>query len=110
MCMLAYYVEWHMRQKLAPLLFDDEDPAAGEALRTSIVAPAKRSPSAMLKAHTRRTVDNLPTHSFATLLKDLATLTRNRVQPKLLASPPFDTLTRPTSLQQRALSLLAVAV
>jgi hypothetical protein len=110
LCMLAYYVEWHMRQKLAPLLFDDEDPAAGEALRTSIVAPAKRSPSAMLKAHTRRTVDNLPTHSFATLLKDLATLTRNRVQPKLLASPQFDTLTRPTSLQQRALSLLAVAV
>lgn len=110
LCMLAYYVEWHMRQKLAPLLFDDEDPAAGEALRTSVVAPAQRSPSAMQKARTLRTSDGLPTHSFATLLKDLASLTRNRVQPKLLASPPFDTLTRPTPLQQRALSLLAVAV
>jgi hypothetical protein len=99
-----------MRQKLAPLLFDDEDPAAGEALRTSIVAPAQRSPSAMQKVRTLRTSDGLPTHSFATLLKDLATLTRNRVQPKFLASPPFDTLARPTPLQQRALSLLAVAV
>lgn len=110
LCMLAYYVEWHMRQKLAPLLFDDEDPAAGEALRTSIVAPAKRSLSAIQKVRTLRTSDGLPTHSFTTLLKDLATLTRNRVQPKLLASPAFDSLARPTPLQQRALSLLAVAI
>lgn len=110
LCMLAYYVEWHMRQKLAPLLFEDEDPAAGEALRTSIVAPAQRSPSAMRKVRTLRTIDDLPTHSFATLLKDLATLTRNRVQPKILASPPFDTLARPTQLQQKALSLLAVTL
>ena len=110
LCMLAYYVEWHMRQKLAPLLFEDEDPAAGEALRTSIVAPAQRSPSAMRKVRTLQTIDGLPTHSFATLLKDLATLTKNRVQPKILASPPFDTLARPTQLQQKALSLLAVAL
>lgn len=59
LCMLAYYVEWHMRQKLAPLLFEDEDPAAGEALRSSIVAPAERSPSAQRKASTLRTSDGL---------------------------------------------------
>jgi hypothetical protein len=109
LCMLAYYVEWHMRQKLAPLLFDDEDPAAGESLRASVVAPAQRSPSAQRKACTLRTADGLPVHSFATLLRDLATLTKNRVQPKTLAFSPFDTLARPTPLQQRALSLLSVA-
>jgi len=108
LCMLAYYVEWHMRQKLAPMLFEDDDPEAGEALRSSIVAPAQRSPSAQRKVRSLRTADGLPTHSFATLLKDLATLTRNRVQPKTLSSPPFDTLARPTQLQQKALSLLAV--
>jgi hypothetical protein len=108
LCMLAYYVEWHMRQKLAPMLFEDDDPEAGEALRSSIVAPAQRSPSAQRKVHSLRTADGLPTHSFATLLKDLATLTRNRVQPKILSSPPFDTLARPTQLQQKALSLLDV--
>jgi transposase len=108
LCMLAYYVEWHMRQKLAPLLFEDEDPAAGEALRSSIVAPAQRSPSAQRKARTLRTTDGLPVHSFATLLKDLATLTKNRVQPKIPISACFDTLARPTQLQQKALSLLSV--
>jgi hypothetical protein len=110
LCMLAYYVEWHMRQKLAPMLFEDDDPAAGQALRSSVVAPAQRSPRAKRKVRTLRTADGLPTHSFATLLKDLATLTRNRVQPKNLSSPPFDTLARPTQLQQKALSLLAVSV
>jgi hypothetical protein len=110
LCMLAYYVEWHMRKRLAPLLFDDEDPPAGQPLRSSIVAPAKRSPRAEQKVLTRRTVDNLPVHSFATLLKDLSTLTKNRVQPKIAISAPFDSLTRPTPLQQKALSLLGVAV
>jgi hypothetical protein len=110
LCMLAYYVEWHMRKKLAPLLFDDEDPQAGQQLRSSIVAPAKRSPSAMKKARTRRTKDNLQVHSFATLLKDLSTLTKNRVQPKIALSAPFDSLTRPTPVQQKALDLLGVAV
>jgi hypothetical protein len=110
LCMLAYYVEWHMRQKLAPMLFEDEDPAAGEALRPSVVAPAQRSPSAQRKVSTLKAGDGLPAHSFATLLKDLGTLTRNRIQPKILTSPPFDTLARPTQLQQRALSLLGVAV
>lgn len=109
LCMLAYYVEWHMRQKLAPVLFEDEDPAAGEAQRSSVVAPAQRSPSALRKIRSLRTAEGLPAHSFATLLKDLATLTKNQVQPKIPASPAFDTLARPTPFQQRVLSLLSVA-
>jgi hypothetical protein len=110
LCMLAYYVEWHMRRKLAPLLFDDEDPEAGQGRRSSIVAPAQRSASALRKVSTLRTTDGLAVHSFATLLKELSTLSKNRVQPKVPASPPFDSLTRPTPLQQKALTLLAVSL
>ena len=110
LCMLAYYVEWHMRRKLAPLLFDDEDPEGAQASRISIVAPAQRSAGAKRKIATGHTVHGLPIHSFQTLLKDLATLARNRVQPRLPNSPPFETLTRPTELQQKALSLLSVSL
>jgi hypothetical protein len=108
LCMLAYYVEWHMRQALAPLLFDDEDPAAGQALRDSVVAPARRSPAADAKAQTRRTEDGLPVHSFQGLLRDLATVARNRVRPRIQGVPDFVKLTTPTPLQQRALDLLGV--
>jgi transposase len=108
LCMLAYYVEWHMRRKLAPLLFDDEEPEVGQELRSSLVAPAQRSPSAKRKARTKKTAEGLPVHSFSTLLKDLSTLTKNRVQPKIASAIPFDSLTRPTALQHRALSLLSV--
>ena len=108
LCMLAYYVEWHMRQDLAPLLFDDDDQAAAAQLRTSVVAPAQRSPSAQHKAHSRRTEDDLPVHSFQTLLSDLATIVTNRVQPKDATIPAFDIITTPTALQQRALELLRV--
>jgi transposase len=110
LCMLAYYVEWHMRRKLAPLLFDDEDPEASQERRSSIVAPAQRSASARRKASTLRTTEGFAVHSFATLLKELSTLSKNRVQPKVPASPPFDSLTRPSPLQQKALSLLAVSL
>ena len=81
LCMLAYYVEWHMRRALAPMLFDDDDPAAAEAGRSSPVAPAQRSKAARAKAGRKRTPDGLPVHSFRSLLGDLATLTRNRVRP-----------------------------
>jgi hypothetical protein len=110
LCMLAYYVEWHMRRKLAPMLFDDEDRQGAEARRRSIVAPAKPSPSAQRKAATLRTVDDLPVHSFQTLLADLATVAKNRIQPKLPDSQPFDMITRPTVLQQKALALLGVTL
>ena len=68
LCLLAYYVEWHMRQALAPILFDDDDPAAAEAARTSVVAPAQRSQRAQRKASTKLTADDAPLHSFQTLL------------------------------------------
>ena len=72
LCMLAYYLEWHMRQKLAPLLFDDTDKEAAEAARASAVAKAQRSPIAIRKQTTGVTPDGLPVHSFRTLLADLA--------------------------------------
>ena len=77
--MLAYYVEFHMRSRLAPLLFDDHDRAAAAAERTSIVAPAQPSPAAKRKAALRRTDDGLPVHSFRSLINDLATLCLNKV-------------------------------
>ena len=108
LCMLAYYVEWHMRQRLKPLLFDDDDAAAAEAARPSIVAPAEVSASAKDKARSKHTADGLPVHSFRTLLGDLATVAKNRVVPNIPGSEPFHTITRPTKLQRQALALLGV--
>ncbi len=110
LCMLAYYVEWHMRQALAPILFDDDDKAAAEVRRNSVVQPAQRSVKALKKVRTKRTEDDLPVHSFQTLLQDLATLVIDRVQPKPLPLPAFDKFTTPTPLQQRALDLLGVTL
>ena len=106
LCMLAYHLEWHMRQALAPILFDDHDRAAAEALRTSPVAAAKPSPAAKRKAKTKRTEDGLPVHSFQTLLADLATLTRNTV--RLASTRTIDLLATPTQIQQRAFDLLGL--
>ena len=109
LCMLAYYVEWHMRQALAPLLFDDDDKAAGEARRTSVVAPAQRSPRAQRKTRTQRTDEGMPIHSFQTRLADLATVTQNRL--RFCDSQTETTmLTTPTPLQQRAFDLLQVSL
>ena len=109
LCMLAYYVEWHMRQRLSPMLFDDEDREGAEAARTSIVAPAQVSETAQAKACSKRTADGGPVHSFRTLLNDLATVTRrNTVAPRLPGTEPFEVITRPTPLQDKALKLLGV--
>ncbi len=110
LCMLAYYVEWHMRGKLQSILFDDEDKVSAESLRRSIVAPAGRSAGAEAKDRTKRTADNLPVHSFQTLLADLATLAKNRVRTEGARSCEFYMLTRPTELQRRALELLGVSL
>jgi transposase len=110
LCMLAYYVEWHMRQLLAPLLFDDDDRAQAQAARASIVAPAQRSASAQLKALTKQTADGLKVHSFQTLIGDLATIVKNRIQPTDKNFVAFDMLTEPTVIQQRALDLLGVTL
>lgn len=106
LCMLAYYVEWHMRQRLAPMLFDDDDKLTAQQLRTSPVKAAQVSPRAKHKAQTKKCEpDEQPVHSFQTLLADLATVTRNTVQ---LAGKQFDKITTPTPLQQKALTLLNV--
>ena len=110
LCMLAYYVEWHMRQLLAPLLFDDDDKTQAASARASIVAPAQRSTKAKLKARTKLTSDGLKLHSFQTLLADLATLAINKIQPADKRIAPFDMLTQPTVIQQRALDLLGVSL
>jgi transposase len=110
LCMLAYYVEWHMRQLLAPLLFDDDNKPQAQAARTSVVAPAQRSEAAMRKARTKQTSDGMKVHSFQTLLSDLATIVKNRIQPKDKTIAAFDMLTQPTVLQQRAFDLLGVTL
>ncbi len=108
LCMLAYYVEWHMRQALKPLLFDDHDPAAAEQQRASVVQKAKRSPAARAKAARKRTADDLPVHSFRTLLADLGTLTANTMRV-VDGDATFTLLTKPTPGQQRSLELLGVS-
>lgn len=106
LCMLAYYVQWHMRRALAPMLFDDDDRSAAESLRTSPVAPAQRSARALRKAMTKQTDDGTPIHSFRTLLGDLATIVRNRVEHRGVEGAAFDKTTTPTPLQRRAFTLL----
>jgi transposase len=110
LCMLAYYLEWHMRQRLAPMLFDDTDKEAAEALRASIVASAQRSPAAVTKQTTGLTEDGLPVHSFRSLLADLATLARNTITTAITPDYPLTVLTRPTPIQNKAFHLLGVAV
>jgi hypothetical protein len=109
LCMLAYAVEWPMRRALAPMLFEDDDPAAGEAQRTSVVRPAQRSPRAQRKARTKRTDEGAPVHSFQTLLQDLATVAKNRVRPNATGTVTFEMITIPTPLQQRAFEMLGVS-
>lgn len=108
LCMLAYYVEWHMRRMLAPILFDDHERVIAEVTRESIVAPAPRSHAAQQKDLTQRTKDGYPVHSFRTLLTDLATLAKNRV--RVAHGNEFYVLTQPTALQQRAFNLLDVTL
>jgi hypothetical protein len=110
LCMLAYYVEWHMRQALAPLLFDDHDRAAAQAQRSSIVAPAQRSPAALSKAATHKTDDGFTTQSFRDLLAQLGTIVRNHIRrPGAADDETFPITTRPNPHQRRALDLLGVA-
>jgi len=109
LCMLGYYLEWHMRQRLAPMLYDDDDKQAADALRASVVAKAERSPAAVAKQTTGRTEDGLPVHSFQTLLADLATLTRNTVTTAIAPDLPFTITTRPTPIQKKAFALLGVS-
>jgi hypothetical protein len=106
LCMLAYYVEWHLREAWRELMFADPDPQA-KATRDP-VAPAKRSPAALAKAARKTLDDGTPVHSFATLLDELSTLVRNtcRTPQAAAKAPTFEVLTTPTAQQQRALDLV----
>jgi transposase len=110
LCMLAYYLEWHMRQALKPILFDDHDKQAAEIARSSIVAKAQRSKAADRKAATKHTDDGLPVHSFRSLLDDLATVTRNTMAMAHSPDASFVLYPQLTQIQERAFQLLHVPV
>jgi hypothetical protein len=103
LCMLAYYVEWHIREAWAELLFANEDRAA-KATRDP-VAPAQRSAAAEKKASSKRLEDGTPAHSFRTLLEELSTIVRNTCRVPHTA-PIFPMLTIPNDLQLRARELI----
>jgi len=106
LCMLAYYVEWHMRQALSPLLFQDEQ-LSQDRMHRDPVAPAEASALAKAKKANRVNADGVPVHSFETLLRELATRCRNTCRiPADPTSTPFQQLTEPTALQARAFQLL----
>ena len=107
--MLSYYTTWHMQARLAPVLFTDDDKPAAQAARSSPVAPAARSPKALAKAAAKRTGDELPVHSFASLLTDLATICLNTITPADPALPGFRLVTTPTAVQRHAFDLLGVS-
>jgi Transposase DDE domain len=106
--MLSYYISWHMKADLAPILFVDNDKPAAAAKRPDPVAAAQRSNTALKKAMRKRTEDDYPVHSFTSLLADMATICANQIQPAddLRA---FTVTTTPTPLQRRAFELLAVS-
>ena len=106
LCMLAYYVEWHMREAWRELMFADTDQQA-KATRDP-VAPAKRSKAALAKAARHTLEDGTPAHSFQTLLSELATIVRNtcRVPGTDNTAPTFQLVTTPNVKQKRALELL----
>ena len=106
LCMLAYYVEWHLIEAWRPLLFADEDQAA-KAHRDP-VAPAERSEDALQKVITHTLPDGTPAHSFRTLLEDLSSIVRNtcRTPGPVERSGTFDLLTTPTATQRRAMELI----
>ena len=106
LCMLAYYVEWHMREAWRELLFADED--LKRKTRRDPVAAARRSEAALNKVATHTLDDGSPAHSFRTLLEELSTIVRNTCQPSAgaAASLTFQMTTMPNPTQQRALELL----
>ena len=108
LCMLACHIEWHMRKRLRPMLFDDDDPTATARERTSIVAPAQPSPAALRKRASKVTADGGPVHSFRSLLRDLATCTLNEMTTTLNDAYSFTLVATPTPIQAQAFRLLAV--
>jgi transposase len=110
LCMLAYYIVKHMRNALAPILFEDDDKEAAKKRRSCVVYPAKRSKRAERKAQTKYTETNIPVHSFHSLLADLGTITKNWLQPKINSIGVIEKMTKATQLQQTALDLLGIKI
>ena len=108
LCMLAYYLEWHMRECLKPMLFDDEFIEQAQAARASPVNKALRSEHAKAKDATKRADDGSPLHSLQTLLQDLATVTYNITSTSLNPDAKIVITTRPTPVQTKAFKLLGV--
>jgi len=108
LCMLAYHVEWHMRQRLAPILYSDHDRATAEAQRPSIVQPVEPSPAAKRKRTLRKTDKGTPLTSLRDLIRHLATLTLNSVTTPINPSYSFTVTATPTDLQRKAFELLGV--
>src|SRR5207302_9965955 len=108
LCMLACHVEWHMRERLKPMLCDGEDPTAAARERASIVAPAQPSPTALRKRASKITANGSPVHSFHSLLRDLATCTLHEPVTALNDAYSFTQVATPTPIQAQAFSMLAV--
>ncbi len=109
LCMLAYYVEWHMRERLKPMLFDDEYLKEASASRASPVLKAVRSELAKAKDASKHADDGLPLHSFRTLLRDLGTLTYNIARTGANPNATILITSRPTPVQDKAFRLLALS-
>ena len=105
--MLSYYVTWHMNNRLASMLFTDDDAEAAQAARTNPVAPARRSEKALKKTHTKRTEEGQPVVGEAQGLGVAICL--NKIEPTEHGLPPFNVITTPTPIQRRAFELLGVS-
>ena len=108
LCMRACHVEWHMRRRLAPLLFENDDREGARVQRSSPVEKAEVSGSAKAKADAKRTPDGLTVRSFTTLLSDLATPTLNEATVPDGPDRGIPVFAQPTELQGRALDLLEI--
>lgn len=106
LCMLAYYVEWHMREAWRQMMFADEDQDAKKT--RDPVAPAKRSEAALRKVRRKHLDDGTPVHSFSTLLADLASIVRNTCRTPTAGknAPTFQVMTTASPYQQRAMKLI----
>jgi len=108
LCMISYYVEWHMREALAPILFIDEDKENQRGKRKNPAEPMKKSATAKRKADEKKNGEGLPVHSFQTLLEHLRGVVRNRIEPGIKEIPEFVKVTVPDALQSRAIKLLGL--
>ena len=108
LCMLSYYLEWHMRQELAPLLFVDQDKDEAEKKRENPVAKAEQSDSVIEKLKTKKTVDGYEVNSFKTLMEHLSSFTMNKVFLPLNSKEKMYLYPKPTPIQQKAFDLLKI--